>query len=66
MYIERQISYLHSQVSLAAYELYKSGVRNNLRRGTVTQQLYYANVQFHEQKTSYTIHWQKVGQSTER
>ena len=35
MYIERQISYLHSQVSLAAYKLHKSGVRNNFRRGTV-------------------------------
>ena len=35
MYIERQISYLHSQVSLSAYELHKSRVRNNFRRGTV-------------------------------
>ena len=35
MYIERQISYLHSQVSLAAYELHKPRVRNNFRRGTV-------------------------------
>ena len=35
MYIERQISYLHSQVSLAAYKLHKSGARNNFRRSTV-------------------------------
>ena len=37
MYIECQISYLHSQVSLAAYELHKPRVRNNFRRGTVVQ-----------------------------
>ena len=36
MYIERQISYLHSQVSLDVYELHKTGMRSSFRWGTVS------------------------------